>query len=470
MTKKQGNVYAQLSEWSNIKTSEIKATKRKNPKKNYGVKMHSEHWMADLVEIQQGIINRTIHTGEYEHEQRISGQDKVRDIAKLKFHPSHIYHQDIVEVSEPRIEKALISTTYASRTGMGQIKAALQLEEWIKKDPEGTKWVGQGDVVKYYAHIPHSLLRRNIGHLFKDKEFINAYMEPFEKFSSTGIGIPLGIRPSQSAGNIALMTLDRFVKETLHVKYYLRYLDDFVIFGKTKGEVKRNMKRIEAFIQGLGFQLHPPKIKPLQEGLDMLGFVYYDKKHLMYWRKADKVRYAKHRARLTNPKRIRELDCSAWGMLKWGNSNAKRYHKKMTGIDFAKTGIKLKERTDKNGVPFIEGTPIGMQMVLGRKIIVKRWVRGIHTAHGDGRDSLLIELLGKEYKLIVNAAPIKDFIGDMERNHVTKFKTVFIEKSPKHYDLDLAQTIILEVEGRAVETTTDGRIIYTDTQEEVKFS
>ena len=464
--------------WSLIVEGEAVASKRKN--RNVGVRRHVSQRIRNLVEIQQNVLNRTMRTSEYKHEQRVSGQEKVRDIAKLCFHPSHIQHQLLTLVAERRIDRALIHHTYASRKGYGQTRAAMQIRRNIRRGKDVYMWYGQGDICKYYDSMPHALLRGNLCRLFKDDEFINAFMEPFERFSSTGKSIPLGIRPSQLAGNVGLMTLDRLATEELHCYGYVRYLDDFVFLGKTKGEVKRKMKAIRSHVESLGFKMHEPKIRRVSEGLDMMGFVFYGIRNDMFWRKADKRRWLRRRSKVTNPRRLRELDDAAWGMLKWGNTHCKRlFHKKTgirrqfkenndMGVKLSCTGMIRTERSDKNGIPFIEAPNIAMSVVLGKPVEVKRVVKGLHTAHGGGRYALLISFMGDDYKLIVNAVGIKTFLDDMERNGVTRVKTVFIDHGSNRYDVDADRTELLEVNGLPIEEC-DGKIVFTHTKEEITF-
>jgi len=52
-------------------------------------------------------------------------------------------------------------------------------------------------------------------------------------------GIPIGNLTSQLFANLYLNELDRFIKHELRGKYYLRYMDDFVIFG-TKDFFKKS--------------------------------------------------------------------------------------------------------------------------------------------------------------------------------------------------------------------------------------
>ena len=329
MPKRVGHIYEQLSLWNNLVACECACCDRKTS--NYGVQMHIKNRWHNLVELQQMIINETIHTDEYEHEQRRSGQDKLRDIAKLKFHPNHIWHRDLVYVGNRRVDRSLINNTFASRVGYGQIKAALYIRDYIRKHPNATVWYCQGDFVKYYQNIKHSDIRKGLERRFKDERYINAFIEPFSKFSPSGKEIPLGINPSQTAGNIVRSPFDRYATEVVKCKGYMSYLDDFVFFGAAKGEVKRKMKQLYSFAEKeMDYELHIPKIRKLSEGLNTMGFVFYPNGS-MFWRKTNKAKWLKRRSKVTNPKRKRELDAAAWGMLKWGNKHCRRLYKSKGG-------------------------------------------------------------------------------------------------------------------------------------------
>lgn len=479
--KRVGYIYGQTAIWQNLVEAEATCCKRRMS--NHGVKSHVKRRWRNMVEIQSRILNRTIHTGEYKHEQRVSGQDKLRDIAKLKFHPSHIWHKVLVDVGARRVEKALIDNTFASRVGYGQTRAALRIRGYLKKHGEEAIWYAQGDYVKYYDNIHHEHIRQQMERLYKDKEYIDAFIEPFTKFSPSGKSIPLGINPSQTAGNLVRMPFDRFATETVKCKGYTSYLDDFVFFGKTKGEVKAKMKRLVKYAKEYGYELHTPKIRKVSEGLSTMGYVFYEGGN-MYWRRSDKRRWLKRRSKVTNPRRLREIDAAAWGMLKWGNRDCRllfqiktgrkyRYtrkgYKTDMGIQLNKSGIRRTERTDANGRPFIDKPKISMSMVLEKPVEVIRWVKGIKTSQGDNRYGLEISFMGGTYKLIVNSCDIKTLIDDMETANVTRFNTVFYDKGGLHYSYREEQTEILEVGGRHIEER-EGIAVYSDNGEKVIFN
>ncbi len=94
--------------------------------------------------------------------------------------------------------------------------------------------------------------------------------------------MPLGNLTSQFFANIYLNELDYFVKHKLKAKYYIRYVDDFVILHSSKKQLEKWKEEINKFLNDkLKLELHPQKsqILLLSRGIDFLGFrnFYYFK-------------------------------------------------------------------------------------------------------------------------------------------------------------------------------------------------
>lgn len=88
-------------------------------------------------------------------------------------------------------------------------------------------------------------------------------------------GMPLGNHTSQFFANVYLNELDQFVKHNLKVKYYIRYVDDFVILHSNKDQLEKWKKEIDTFLmEKLMLELHKDKSKivPLKQGVPFLGF------------------------------------------------------------------------------------------------------------------------------------------------------------------------------------------------------
>ena len=90
-------------------------------------------------------------------------------------------------------------------------------------------------------------------------------------------GLPIGNLTSQFFANIYLNSLDHFVKDTLRVKRYLRYVDDFCCFEDDKTKLRDIREAIVEHLLTLRLRLNERKsrIRQLKEGVEFLGFVHF---------------------------------------------------------------------------------------------------------------------------------------------------------------------------------------------------
>jgi len=88
-------------------------------------------------------------------------------------------------------------------------------------------------------------------------------------------GLPIGNLTSQFFANVYLNRFDHFVKRVLHVRAYLRYVDDFVLFSDSKEQLSRYKEEIMEFLHTkLDLQLRDSGIlKEVSQGLDFLGYI-----------------------------------------------------------------------------------------------------------------------------------------------------------------------------------------------------
>ncbi len=91
-----------------------------------------------------------------------------------------------------------------------------------------------------------------------------------------GKGLPIGNLTSQLCANIYLNPLDQWVKHTLGIRYYGRYMDDMVLLHADKAVLIAAHQAISDFLQAdLALTLHPRKtqLQPLEHGLDFVGYI-----------------------------------------------------------------------------------------------------------------------------------------------------------------------------------------------------
>lgn len=90
------------------------------------------------------------------------------------------------------------------------------------------------------------------------------------------IGLPIGNLTSQFYSNVYLNELDQFCKHTLKIHYYVRYVDDIVIFDHNPDIINYNIDCINQFLQQyLQLSLHPNKIHVglISDGVSFIGKV-----------------------------------------------------------------------------------------------------------------------------------------------------------------------------------------------------
>jgi len=132
------------------------------------------------------------------------------------------------------IDKGFIFDSYACRISKGSFRAIKRCQKFLKN--KKLKYFLKMDVKKYFDSVNHKKLKeilKRMGYNFDVFEkIINSY--------STGknIGMPIGNLTSQMFANIYLHELDMFVKHQLKIKYYIRYMDDFVILHYSKEDLK----------------------------------------------------------------------------------------------------------------------------------------------------------------------------------------------------------------------------------------
>lgn len=157
-------------------------------------------------------------------------------------------------------------------------------------------------------------------------------------FSGDKKGMPLGNLTSQFFANIYLNKLDYFVKHILKAKYYLRYVDDFVILHESKEQLEEWKTEIVEFLrEKLKLELHPQKsrIVLLSKGIDFVGFRNSHHHKLLRKRNIRNIRRKNdfYRDRIISFSSIKDSYRGWQAYAKWGNTYKLREQIKKEIID-----------------------------------------------------------------------------------------------------------------------------------------
>lgn len=88
-------------------------------------------------------------------------------------------------------------------------------------------------------------------------------------------GLPIGSLTSQHFANLYLDVFDHYIKDSLRIKAYLRYMDDFILFSDEKPELHFLYVKMKNFL-GSELQLQLKEnatvLAPVTDGVPFLGF------------------------------------------------------------------------------------------------------------------------------------------------------------------------------------------------------
>lgn len=204
---------------------------------------------------------------------------KKRDGLSIMF-PDRVYQRSINDnILYPEMVRHFIYDNCACQTGKGPDFARKRLKKhlWNFYSNHGIDgYILQIDIKEYFKNINHSLVINKFARHIP--EYVcNQISEILEKqHIHGGKGYNPGSQMVQISGLSVLDDLDHFVKEQLHIKYYIRYNDDFLLIHKSEEYLTECLVRIKEILEGYGFVLNTKKtgIRKLSNGFYFLGFDY----------------------------------------------------------------------------------------------------------------------------------------------------------------------------------------------------
>lgn len=271
---------------------------------------------------------------------------KVREIFASDF-KDRVVHHLLIEQLEKIWEPMFIHDSYACRTGKGTHKAVVRLQGFLRKITKNGNVRAhylQLDIKDFFISINKQILFNLIRAKLKDPDVLwlaekTIFWDCTEDYVLRGghprvpdhkslfgknneRGLPIGNLTSQYFANIYLNQLDQFVKHQLKARYYLRYVDDFVILSQDVAELEDFRKKIGGFLtESLRLQLHPKrhKLMPVSAGIDFLGYIVRQDYILVRRRVLNNLK-AKLRIKTVDPEKMRATIASYLGHFKWANT------------------------------------------------------------------------------------------------------------------------------------------------------
>jgi retron-type reverse transcriptase len=281
--KRYGYLWSQIIDFENLWRAARQAQRGKRFRAN--VLAFNHDLESNLLELQTELQNRTYQPGAY-HTFEIT-DPKPRLISAAPYR-DRVVHHALCNIIVPLIERSFIDDSYANRIGYGTHRGLRRAVQFARS----RRYVLQCDICKYFPSIDHTILKQQIRQRIKCPDTLwlidiiidnsNPQSEELIHFPGDTLltplerraGLPIGNLTSQFFANVYLNGFDHFVKETLHIRHYLRYVDDFLLFADDWQQLADAKGAIAAYLGSLRLQMHPVKSQLFETryGLNFVGF------------------------------------------------------------------------------------------------------------------------------------------------------------------------------------------------------
>jgi RNA-directed DNA polymerase len=304
-----------ITDWCKLRSAHADAARGKRQRSSAA---EFDHQLADqLIALQDELRDQNYRPGAYCN--FFIREPKLRLISAAPFR-DRVVHHALCNVIVPLFEARFSPQSYANRMGKGTHRAVDQVQQWAQR----FRYALRGDVVQHFASLDHDILRRKLAVLLHDPKLmwlVDTVMASGEGVGSVvrlGVGasfgagsvelgpsppyfagddlfaacrprgLPIGNLTSQFWSNVYLNDFDWFVQRELGCTAYLRYVDDFVLFGNDKRQLWAHKQAIILRLAQDRLRLHEAQMQVLPSacGIPWLGFVVYPTHRLLKRRNA----------------------------------------------------------------------------------------------------------------------------------------------------------------------------------------
>ena len=231
-------------------------------------------------------------------------EPKPRLIMSLNMTDKIVNHYFTTTYLIPALDKKLDDRNVATRVGKGTdyaLKLVKKYIEYYKKNNLDC-YILKIDINKFFYTIDHSILKSMLkqdlpydDYLFicdiidsTNYDYINkkilSILKRYDGLSlplyEYGKGLPIGNLSSQCLSVYYLNRLDHYIVHNLHLKHYVRYMDDFLIFSSDKEYLYKCKDIIvDKLVNEYNLKINEKKtfISNMKYGFTFLGYKFFVK-------------------------------------------------------------------------------------------------------------------------------------------------------------------------------------------------
>jgi RNA-directed DNA polymerase len=284
--KSWSSLYPQICALENLYEAARKARKRKTRKEDVErFELHRERFLRQL---RQELVSGRWQPSPYRCFQ--IHDPKTRTISAAPYR-DRVVHHALCNVIGPLIEQRFIYDSYSCRVGKGTVAG----RERCRRFTNRYRYALKCDVRKYFESIDHAILMEKLSGIIRCRPTLELCRRIIDSSQVTenksgwftgddlltpvnrSRGLPIGNLTSQLWANLYLDRLDHTIREDLRVPGYVRYTDDFILWGNDKEFLHICRRRIEEELEHERLRLHPIKTRlfPVRCGVPFLGFRFF---------------------------------------------------------------------------------------------------------------------------------------------------------------------------------------------------
>ena len=243
--KRIGNLYKNICKMENILSAFNEVCKNtKNKRRVENLKEYKNIYISRTYKI---VSSKNYVVGPYN--KFIIYEPKKSEIVSQNMQDKIINHLVARYILYPALLPCLLDVNVASRKNMGTSEG-LRLQHYFQNKCDikyGTYYVLKADISKFFASINHDLLKEKLKRRIKDKDALKIVFDIIDSNDDTGLYI--GAMTNQVLAIFYLNDMDHFIKETLKIKYYVRYQDDFLLFHPSKKYLRYCLDELTKFLE-----------------------------------------------------------------------------------------------------------------------------------------------------------------------------------------------------------------------------
>lgn len=398
-------------------------------RKYYPQKQH----LCDM--LQEELSSGTFRIREFK-EMVVTDGPKIRTVQAPRVY-GRIGCHAVMVIIEKYTYPSLIKNTAASIKDRGMHWLHHIVEDDIRNFPEFTKYFYQCDIYHFYDSICQDKMKHLIREYISDPILLPILDNFIELLPN---GLSKGLRSSQCFANLFLSKIDHIMTSMVEScelenndgsfeirPLYYRYCDDIVMFSESKKELWRLRDRLVSQIEQSGLKIKANEtVKPLECGLDFLGYVHYPRHSLL--RKRTKQKAARHLAKVKSKKRRQAIIGSFKGMA--CHADCKNLYYKLTGEKmrkFNEMGIKYIPLDGKKRFP---GNMTRLASLQNIVIEIHDYEKNIKTSQGDGRYlvSYRESQTGTWGKFFTASEELKSILDQIDEINGFPFETMIVSE------------------------------------------